>query len=346
MSGGVDSSVAALLMQNRGYNCMGVTMRLFDNNEENLPHEKSCCSLNDVEDARSVAYKLGMPYYVFNFTDDFKTYVIDRFVSAYENGHTPNPCIDCNRYMKFNKLYSRALMLECDTVVTGHYARINKENGRYVLKKAVDRSKDQSYVLYFMNQEQLAHTQFPLGEFVKSDIRKIAQDNGFINSQKRDSQDICFVPHGKYADIIEKYAGKKYPEGDFTDIGGKVLGRHKGIINYTIGQRKGLGLSLAEPMFVCEKRVDNNTVILGEHKDLFSRNITAANFNWLAFENPPEKLRLKAKIRYTHEEQWANISVGPSSVDILFDVPQRAITKGQSVVLYDDDTVVGGGTIS
>ena len=244
MSGGVDSSVAAYLMKQRGCNCVGVTMRLFSNDDIGLSRERSCCSLDDVQDARSVAAKLAIPYYVFNFTGDFKSQVIDRFTSAYACGQTPNPCIDCNRYLKFERLYERAQLMGCDAVVTGHYARIGQEGGRWVLKKALDASKDQSYVLYSLTQEQLAHTRLPLGEFEKTDTRRIAEELGFFNARKPDSQDICFVPDGDYAAFIERTTGKTYPEGNFVDEQGNVLGCHRGIIHYTIGQHRWLGIDL------------------------------------------------------------------------------------------------------
>ncbi|MGM9936749.1 MAG: tRNA 2-thiouridine(34) synthase MnmA, partial [Candidatus Ornithomonoglobus sp.] len=241
MSGGVDSSVAAYLMQQRGYDIIGATLRLFTNEDAGI-REKSCCSLSDVEDARAVAHRLGIEHYVFNFSDDFRTEVMDRFVEAYENGRTPNPCIDCNRYIKFKRLMQRAKELEYDYVVTGHYARIARENGRYVLKKGLDNTKDQTYVLYSMTQEQLKHTLLPLGELRKTEVREIAAEQGFINAKKHDSQDICFVPDGNYAGFIEQYTGREYPNGDFVDMEGNVLGTHKGVIRYTRGQRKGLGL--------------------------------------------------------------------------------------------------------
>lgn len=346
MSGGVDSSVASLLMKEQGYDCIGATMRLFNNEDVGISRSKTCCSLDDVEDARSVACKLKMLYYVFNFTDDFKRQVIGDFISAYEKGETPNPCIQCNRTMKFEKLYQRAVMMGYDYIVTGHYARTEERGGRYLLKKAVDSNKDQSYVLYFMSQEQLAHTKFPLGDMCKPEIRKIAEKHGFINAHKHESQDICFVPNGDYAKVIEINTGKSYPHGKFLDVDGNTLGEHKGIIHYTIGQRKGLGLSLKEPMYVCEKRMDDNTVILGRNDDLFSRELDAKDFNWIAFETPPKEIRLKAKIRYRQNEQWATVApTGKTTAHVVFDEPQRAITKGQAVVLYDGDIVVGGGII-
>lgn len=347
MSGGVDSAVAAYLMKEKGYECMGVTMKLFHNEEVSV-RENTCCSLEDVEDARSVAYKLGIPYYVFNFSERFKEDVIDRFVDDYENGRTPNPCIDCNRFLKFDKLFSRAKELDCDFVVTGHYARIeyNSECERYILKKAVDLNKDQSYVLYSLTQEQLAHVQFPLGEMTKPETRKIAEANGFINAKKHDSQDICFVLNGTYADFIESYTGKVYPEGNFVDKNGNVLGRHKGIIRYTVGQRKGLGIPFDKPMYVIEVNPQNNTVVLGTNDDLFSREVTANSINLISVPNIQEPMRVKAKVRYRQAEQWATaVQTDDDTLKITFDEPQRAITKGQAVVIYDGDIVVGGGTI-
>ncbi len=349
MSGGVDSSVAALLMKEKGYECMGVTMKLFNNGDICIPREHSCCSLEDVEDARYVSNTLGMPHYVFNFTDRFKEDVIDKFVYCYENGITPNPCIDCNRYLKFEKLFQRAKELECEYIVTGHYAKVeyNEETGRYILKKADDLTKDQSYVLYQMTQEQLKHTMFPLGGLNKTEVRKIAEAHDFINAKKHDSQDICFVQNGSYADFIEEYTGKKYPPGNFVDINGNVLGRHKGIIRYTVGQRKGLGISHERPLFVLAVNPKENTVILTENEGLFTKTLTAKNINLITTEEIKEPVRLFAKIRYSHREQPATVvQTDSDTITVEFDEPQRAITKGQAVVLYDGDTVVGGGIIS
>lgn len=304
MSGGVDSSVAAYLMKQRGFDCIGVTMKLFSNEEIGCSRAKTCCSLEDVEDARSVAYRLGIPYYVFNFTEDFGRQVIDRFVAAYENGATPNPCIDCNRYLKFERLYRRAAELGCDRVATGHYARIEKQGDRYLLKKASDESKDQSYVLYAMTQEQLAHTAFPCGALSKTQTRQIAEEQGFLNAEKPDSQDICFVPDGDYAAFIRRYTGKSYPDGPFVTTRGEIIGRHRGIIHYTVGQRKGLGISSDRPLYVQSIDAAKNTVVLGENRELFGTELNAVNFNWIAFETPPDILRAKAKIRYRHREQW------------------------------------------
>ena len=346
MSGGVDSSVAAYLMKQRGFDCIGVTMKLFSNEEIGCSRAKTCCSLEDVEDARSVAYRLGIPYYVFNFTEDFGRQVIDRFVAAYENGATPNPCIDCNRYLKFERLYRRAAELGCDRVATGHYARIEKQGDRYLLKKASDESKDQSYVLYAMTQEQLAHTAFPCGALNKTQTRQIAEEQGFLNAEKPDSQDICFVPDGDYAAFIRRYTGKSYPDGPFVTTRGEIIGRHRGIIHYTVGQRKGLGISSDRPLYVQSIDAAKNTVVLGENRELFGTELNAVNFNWIAFETPPDILRAKAKIRYRHREQWATVEVtGKNTVHLVFDAPQRAVTRGQAVVLYDGDTVLGGGEI-
>ena len=348
MSGGVDSSVAAKLIKDRGFDCIGCTMKLYHNEDAGIPRSHTCCSLEDVLDAERVAYQLGIPYYVFNFSYDFKKKVIDKFVDCYIHGITPNPCIDCNRYMKFDKLLQRGQLLGCDYVVTGHYARIEKdsETGLFLLKKAVDETKDQSYVLYDMTQEQLRHTLFPLGCLHKSETRKIAEECGFVNAEKPDSQDICFVPDGDYASVIELHTGRKSQPGDFIDEKGNVLGRHKGIIHYTIGQRKGLGIALGEPVYVCRISAEDNTVTLGKESSLYSRRLVAGNFNWISGKAPAEKIRCKAKTRYRQKEQWAYpVPSDEGKVRITFDEPQRAITPGQSAVLYDGDIVLGGGTI-
>lgn len=348
MSGGVDSSVAAFLTKEAGYSCIGATMKLFANDDIGVCREHSCCSLDDVEDARSVARSMNIPYYVFNYSERFTELVMDKFVEAYENGMTPNPCIDCNRYMKFEKLYSQAKELYCDYVVTGHYARIEFDDNcnRYILKKAIDLSKDQSYVLYSMTQDQLAHTLFPLGGMEKTKTRQIAEENGFINAKKHDSQDICFVQNGSYAEFIEQYTNKKYPEGNFVDMQGNILGKHKGIIRYTVGQRKGLGLSLKEPMYVAKIDVENNTVILAKDAELYSTSLIANNINLISVDRINEPMHIKAKVRYRHTEQPATVTqIDEDTVSIVFDEPQRAITKGQAVVLYDGDVVIGGGTI-
>lgn len=346
MSGGVDSSLAAKLMKDKGLDCIGCTMKLYHNEDAGIESSRTCCSLDDVEDARSVAYKLGMPFYVFNFTDAFRDTVIRKFIESYENGITPNPCIDCNRYMKFDKLYERAKTLGCDYIVTGHYARIEEENGKFVLKKALDETKDQSYVLYSMTQDQLVHTMFPIGSMQKTEVRAIAKESGFVNADKPDSQDICFVPNGDYASVIELQTGKESAEGNFVDKQGNNLGRHKGVIHYTIGQRKGLGVSSTEPLYVCNICPKDGNVVLGSNDDLFSREADVSDFNWISGEVPGSEFRCKAKIRYRQPEQWVTvIPTGADTVHIVFDEPQRAITPGQAAVFYDGDTVLGGGTI-
>ena len=346
MSGGVDSSVAAFLSKQAGYECIGVTMKLFQNEDVGVNRARTCCSLDDVEDARSVARRLGIPYYVFNFSSDFKSQVIGRFIATYESGATPNPCIDCNRYLKFDRLFQRARELGCEAVVTGHYARIEMQDGRYVLKKALDGSKDQSYVLYSLTQEQLAHVRFPLGELSKSEVRSIAEAQGFCNAEKPDSQDICFVPDGDYAAFLERYAGKPYPSGDVLDLSGQVIGQHRGAVRYTIGQRRGLGFALNEPIYVCRKDMAANTVTVGPEQALFSRELWADDMNWISIDQLSKPTRGYAKIRYRQTEQPATVYPDENGkIRILFDNPQRAVTAGQAVVLYDGDTVVGGGVI-
>lgn len=344
MSGGVDSSVAALFMKEQGYECIGATMKLYDNEDIGIDREKTCCSLDDIEDARAVAYKLGMPYYVFNFKDEFEHKVIDKFISTYEAGGTPNPCIDCNRYLKFEKLMKRMEELQYDCVVTGHYADIEYVNGRYMLKKGKDLSKDQSYVLYSLTQYQLEHTVFPLGKYSKDEIREVAEKNGFINAKKRDSQDICFVPDGDYSKFIEQYKGKTYPSGNFVDKQGNVLGKHNGLIRYTIGQRKGLNIALGHPVYVISKDIESNTVVLGSNDDLNKKSLVARDFNWIA-QRPDEKISCCAKTRYNMREVPCVAYCNDDKVIVEFDEPVRAITPGQAVVLYDGDYVLGGGTI-
>lgn len=346
MSGGVDSSVAAFLLQKESLEVIGATMKLYNNEDIDFISEKTCCSLDDVLDAKSVCARLGIRHYTLNMTDDFKKEVIERFISAYQNGFTPNPCIDCNRYMKFSKMLHKAQELDIDYVATGHYARIEKQGDRYILKKAVDLSKDQSYVLYSLTQEQLKVTKFPLGNYTKQQVREIAEENGFVNARKHESQDICFVPDGDYSKFIEYYTGKTYPCGDFVDMNGKRLGEHKGIIRYTIGQRRGLGLALPASMYVVEKDVDNNKVILGFNDDLFKKEVNVKNISFTACDGLDKPERLCAKIRYNQKEQPATVTqTDENHFTIVFDEPQRAITKGQAAVLYDGDTVVGGGTI-
>lgn len=335
MSGGVDSSVAAYLMLEKGYDCAGATMRLYDKEGS-----------DDVGDAQKVCEKLGMDFHVFDLCEEFKTRVIEDFVRAYENCVTPNPCIVCNKHLKFTSFLEFAKKLSFDYMVTGHYARIEEENGRFLLKKAYDVTKDQSYFLYCLSQYQLSNTLFPLGNLTKDNIREIANSQELITARKRDSQDICFVPGGDYAKVICEFSGKTYPEGNFVNTSGKVIGRHGGIINYTIGQRKGLGTGFGERVYVCEKRLNTNEVVLGKNEDLFSSSLDAYDFNWIACDKPQSSLRLNAKIRYGAKEESATVfPVSDDKVHIEFDSAQRAIARGQAVVLYDGDTVVGGGTI-
>lgn len=348
MSGGVDSSVAAYLISRQGYETIGVTMKLFRNEDVGVSSEKTCCSADDVEDARLVADRLGIPYYVFNYTDNFKLQVITRFVEAYRNGRTPNPCIDCNRYIKFNQLMQRAMELNFDYVVTGHYAIVeyDEKSGRYLLKKAADDTKDQSYVLYSLTQEQLSHILFPLGKLTKAQVREIAAEQGFYNADKRDSQDICFVPDGNYAKFIEDWCGIKFNNGDFVDKDGHFIAKHKGIINYTIGQRKGLGIAAKAPYYVVKKDLAKNEIVLGANEDLFSDTLTATDVNFISIAKLTEPMTVKAKVRYKQKETEAVISpLENGKVKVKFTEPQRAIAPGQAVVFYDGDIVVGGGTI-
>lgn len=348
MSGGVDSSVAAYLMQKNGYDCMGVTMKLFDNGDIGISKGHTCCSLDDVEDARSVARRLGIPYYVFNFSDRFNAEVIDKFISAYENGETPNPCIDCNRFLKFDKLYRRARELDIGCVATGHYASVeyDEKSGRWLLKRAADREKDQSYVLYALTQEQLAHTVFPLGKMTKTEVRHVAEQNGFVNAHKHDSQDICFVTDSDYASFIRCRTGKDYPSGNFVLTDGTVLGKNKGVISYTVGQRKGLGVSYKIPLYVCGIDPANGNITLGSESELYSRVLYACDVNLISVPEIKGEMYVTAMVRYRGREEKATVTdEGDGVIKLVFDKPQRAVTKGQAVVMYDGDTVVGGGTI-
>ena len=346
MSGGVDSSVAAWLLKEQGYDCIGATMHLFQGECAGADLESTCCSLADIEDARSVAYRMDIPHLVFNFKEIFKEQVLHRFAAEYERGATPNPCIDCNRFVKFDKFLLRARELGVEYIATGHYARIEHKNGRYLLKKASDNKKDQSYVLYAMTQAQLARTLFPLGSLEKEQVRHLAEEQGFVNARKRDSQDICFAPNGDYASTIQRLRQKKYPPGNFVDRSGNILGIHKGIIHYTVGQRRGLGLSMSEPKYVIEKHAESNSVVLGNADELLGKDLDASEINWIAWDTPPAIFRAKARIRYCHAEQWATIAAtGSATAHIEFDEPQQAIAKGQAVVLYLDEVVLGGGTI-
>lgn len=348
MSGGVDSSVAAYLMIQKGYDCAGATMKLYDNPQCSQPGQRACCTPSDTEDARNVAARLGMLYYVFPMQEEFRKSVIDKFAETYMHGSTPNPCIDCNRFLKFDVLVQKARELGMDYIASGHYARIQQdpETGRYLLKKGLDHTKDQSYVLYSMTQEQLAHTLFPLGTYTKTEIRQIAQEQGFINADKPDSQDICFVPDGDYAAFIERYTGQTCEPGDFVDKDGNVLGRHKGHIHYTIGQRRGLGISAPQSLYVCSKSLKNNQVILGKKEDLMCTSCLVGDINLIPWDRLEHPIHCKVKTRYRQQEQPATLEqLGDDLIRVTFLEPQRAVTPGQAAVFYDNDTVLGGGTI-
>lgn len=336
MSGGVDSSAVALLMKKSGYECIGAMMRLHGG--------------ESFEDARLVCDSLGISFYGMDFSSEFSQNVIKKFVHSYEIGETPNPCIECNRYMKFSILHKKAAELGCECIATGHYARVefDSESGRYLLKKARNLAKDQSYVLYFLNQEQLARVRFPLGNFTnKEQVRALAAESGIPTADKGESQDICFVPNGDYAGFISRFTGREYPPGEFRDTSGNVLGQHRGIIGYTIGQRKGLGISYTEPLYVVSKSALENTVTLSVERDLYSSELTARNFNWISLAEPPQKpIFAHARTRYHGTEAEVEAVSNPDgTVTIRFEKPQRAISPGQAVVLYDGDVVIGGGTI-
>ncbi len=346
MSGGVDSSTAAYLMQQAGYSCIGCTMQLYENEDAGLPAEGTCCSLDDIEDARAIANRLNMPYYVFNFKERFREQVIGKFCRVYLEGRTPNPCIDCNRCLKFDALLERADALGCDKIVTGHYARIEETDNGFVLRRAADPAKDQSYVLYMLTQAQLRRVMLPLGGLSKPQVREIAAAQGFLNAHKSDSQDICFVPDGDYARVIQAQTGIRPEPGEFVDMQGHVLGQHAGLIRYTVGQRRGLGIAIGKPAYVVGLDVPRNRVIIGTNDDLFHRCCTVTDVNWIAGAPPQAPVRCQAKIRYRHPAQPAVVQFTDDNTALLtFDAPQRAITAGQAAVFYDGDTVLGGGEI-
>jgi len=343
MSGGVDSSVAAKLTKEAGCECVGCTMKLFDTDAPDATDAGDAAA-----DARAVAARLDMPFYVVDLRERFRCCVIDRFVDAYAHGRTPNPCIDCNRNLKFGALLQKADELGCDCVVTGHYARIGQDpaTGKYLLRKAMDESKDQSYVLYNLTQAQLARVLLPLGGLTKPQVRQLASASGFDNADRPESQDICFVPDGDYASVIKRYSGREFPEGDYVDPDGNVIGRHKGIIHYTIGQHKGLGQAFGEKRYVCRIDAGSNQVVLGRNEDVFSSYARAADFNWISGSPPEGEIRCRVRVRYKQKEQWATVRpAGEDAVEIFFEEPQRAITPGQAAVLYDEDIVLGGGTL-
>lgn len=348
MSGGVDSSVAAKLLQDEGYEVTGVTLKLFDG-EDVDQSTRTCCSLSDVEDARSVAYKLGFDHLVFNFKTDFRKNVMEHFIDSYLKGETPNPCIECNKHIKFDKMLRRAEELGYDYIATGHYAvrQFDEKTGKYLLIRPADRSKDQTYVLYGLTQYQLSKTLFPLGEYDKTTVRKIAEEAGLVNSRKPDSQDICFIPDGDYAAYLEQKEGLKAVPGHFVDLNGTVLGEHKGIFHYTVGQRKGLGLSMGHPVFVVDIVPETNEVVIGENADTFAKELIADKTNFMSVEKPEDGMQVTAKIRYAHKGAPCRIyMMDEDRVRVVFDEPVRAATKGQAVVFYEDDYIVGGGTIT
>lgn len=342
MSGGVDSAVSALLTLDAGYTCHGVTMDLSQKALANDPTHIS----QDILDAADVCKRLGISHTVLSLGDEFCKYVISYFTETYVNGGTPNPCVVCNKHLKFGSLLEYASNKGCDTLVTGHYANVKRSDDRYLLCKANDEKKDQSYVLWTLTQDQLSHIFFPLGQYTKDEVRGIAASHGFVNAHKHDSQDICFIPDGDYVSFIEKYLGRKFKKGNFTDTEGNILGRHDGIIRYTPGQRKGLGIAFGRPMYVRSKDAAKNTVTLSSNEELFSDRLTVKNINLIALDRIDAPLRIEAKIRYNHKASPATVvQIEDDRLEIIFDAPQRAIAPGQSAVLYDRDIVIGGGII-
>lgn len=348
MSGGVDSSVAAYLLKEQGYDVIGVTMQIWQEEDTCTVEENGgCCGLSAVEDARRVAAALDIPYYVMNFREEFKKNVIDYFVDSYVNGQTPNPCIACNRYVKWEALLKRSISIGADYIATGHYARVEQlPNGRYALRRSATAAKDQTYALYNLTQEQLKRTLMPVGEYTKEEVRQIAEKIGLLVADKPDSQDICFVPDGDYASFIETHTGKKVSEGNFVLSDGTVIGQHKGIIHYTVGQRKGLGLALGFPAFVLEIRPETNEVVIGTYEESLTMVVRANKLNFMAVEDIQRPVRVFAKIRYNHKGAWCTVErTGEDEVTCRFEEPQRAVTPGQALVFYDGEYVLGGGTI-
>ena len=348
MSGGVDSSVAAYLLKKAGYDVIGVTMQIWQDEAETVQEENGgCCGLSAVDDARRVAQVLDIPYYVMNFKKEFRENVMDYFTNEYLCGRTPNPCIACNRYVKWEALLQRSLSIGADYIATGHYARIEQlANGRYAIANSVTAAKDQTYALYNLTQEQLARTLMPVGEYSKDRIREMADEIGLLVAHKPDSQDICFVPDGDYASFIENTTDQVLPTGNFVTPEGKVLGKHKGIIHYTVGQRKGLGLALGYPAFVLEIRPETNEVVIGTYEESLTYTVRANELNFMSVEQITEPVRIFAKIRYNHKGAWSTVErTGEDEIVCTFDEPIRAATPGQAVVLYDGEYVLGGGTI-
>ncbi|HEX3021470.1 MAG TPA: tRNA 2-thiouridine(34) synthase MnmA [Lachnospiraceae bacterium] len=348
MSGGVDSSVAAYLLKKAGYDVIGVTMQIWQDEDHFVQEEQGgCCGLSAVDDARRVAEHLDIPYYVMNFKQEFKQNVIDYFVDEYLQGNTPNPCIACNRYVKWESLLKRSLDIGAEYIATGHYARVLKlDNGRYTLRKSATSAKDQTYALYNLTQYQLSHTLMPVGGYTKDEIREIAQEISLRIANKPDSQEICFIPDNDYAKFIEENSGKKIETGNFVNSAGEVIGKHKGITHYTVGQRKGLNLSMGHPVFVLEIRPDTNEVVIGSNDEVFTDRLFANNLNFMSIEDLEGIMEVEAKIRYSHKGAKCTIrKVSDDEVECIFEEPQRAITPGQAVVFYQDDYIVGGGTI-
>lgn len=351
MSGGVDSSAAAYLLKKEGMDVIGVTMQIWENDKAcEVERKGGCCGTSAVEDARRVAARIGIPYYVLDFRKEFRTKVTDYFVTEYRAGRTPNPCIACNRYVKWESLLKKSLALGADYIATGHYASVvHLPNGRYSLHTAAGdarTSKDQTYALYNLTQEQLRRTIMPMGKYTKNETRAIAREAGLPVADKPDSEEICFVPDGDYAGFIEKYTGGAAAPGNFVDEDGNVLGRHRGIIRYTVGQRKHLGIALGYPVFVKEIRPDTNEVVLAENRSLMGRTVVVKDLNWMSEPGMPENRRVMAKIRYNHRAAPAVLEdAGPDTVRLVFDEPQRAAAPGQAAVFYQDGISLGGGTI-
>ncbi|MGI6084000.1 MAG: tRNA 2-thiouridine(34) synthase MnmA [Acetivibrionales bacterium] len=350
MSGGVDSSTAAALLLDKGYEVYGATLKLWDSvNESDKPMTRTCCSLEDVEDARATAFKLGIPFYVLNMKQLFKEKVVDYFVDSYLEGLTPNPCIACNKHIKFSAMLSKAMALGMDYIATGHYARVifDKASGRYLLKKALEIAKDQSYVLYMLTQDQLKRLLLPLGDYSKAEVRVIAESKNLVNARKPDSQDICFVQNGNYTDFIAEYKGMDPAEGTYLDKEGNIIGRNKGMIHYTIGQRKGLGMSFPEPKYVISKDSRNNTVTLGSKEEGLVNSLIAGDMNYILYEKPDEEKKVMVRTRYSQKEVPARlIALKDDKAQIIFEEPIAFVAPGQSVVMYDGDFAVGGGIIS